>query len=93
MKRITARKRRDVDMLKARLDVYSDEWRTAQPDPLTKTKLPTNLTPTGKIRKPRIKKNNVAATVDPATPEIERKIPPTVDGKLGRRKKAKIEKV
>lgn len=60
------RKRRDVDLLKARLDVYSDEWRTAQPDPITKVKMPTNLTPTGKVRKPRLKKNNATATATTA---------------------------
>lgn len=93
VKRITARKRRDVDMLKARLDVYSDEWRTAQPDPLTKAKLPTNLTPTGKIRKPRLKKNSMPATPRSTTPEAERKPTPIIEGKLGRKKKTKLEKV
>lgn len=29
------RKKRDVDLLKSRLDVYSDEWRTAQPGGFT----------------------------------------------------------
>lgn len=85
------RKRRDVDLLKARLDVYSDEWRTAQPDPITKVKMPTNLTPTGKVRKPRLKKNNASANAQ-ATPDGDAK-PPNVDTKLSKRKRSKSDKV
>lgn len=85
------RKRRDVDLLKARLDVYSDEWRTAQPDPITKVKMPTNLTPTGKVRKPRLKKTNAAANAPPnAEADVK---PPQIDTKLSKRKRSKSDKV
>lgn len=93
VKKIVSHKKRDVELLKVRLDVYSDEWRTAQPDPLTKVKAPTNLTPTGKIRKPR-KKNAINATV-----KIENDVdadakPPSVDGsKYTKRKRSKSDKV
>lgn len=103
------RKRRDVDLLKARLDVYSDEWRTAQPDPITKVKMPTNLTPTGKVRKPRLKKNNATANASattnananalpvnaaaPATAADATDIKPHIDGKLSKRKRSKSDKV
>lgn len=85
------RKKRDVDLLKARLDVYSDEWRTAQPDPITKVKMPTNLTPTGKVRKPRLKKNNAAANAAPVNADGDLK--PLIDGKLSKRKRSKSDKV
>lgn len=90
VKRITMRKKRDVDLLKARLDVYSDEWRTAQPDPITKVKMPTNLTPTGKVRKPRLKKNNVSSVN--AQNNADADIKP-IDGKLSKRKRSKSDKV
>lgn len=90
MKRITMRKKRDVDLLKARLDVYSDEWRTAQPDPITKVKMPTNLTPTGKVRKPRLKKNNTATNVQVNN---DGDLKPLIDGKLSKRKRSKSDKV
>lgn len=85
------RKKRDVDLLKARLDVYSDEWRTAQPDPITKVKMPTNLTPTGKVRKPRLKKNNVSAVN--AQNNTDADLKPLIDGKLSKRKRSKLDKV
>lgn len=85
------RKKRDVDLLKTRLDVYSDEWRTAQPDPITKVKMPTNLTPTGKVRKPRLKKNNVASANSQGNPDTDAK--PLIDGKLSKRKRSKSDKV
>lgn len=99
------RKRRDVDLLKARLDVYSDEWRTAQPDPITKVKMPTNLTPTGKVRKPRLKKNNATANATAnvnanaaaaqvnATDAAAEQLKPHIDGKLSKRKRSKSDKV
>lgn len=90
VKRITIRKKRDVDLLKARLDVYSDEWRTAQPDPITKVKMPTNLTPTGKVRKPRLKKNN---TTSSNTQIVDSDIKSHIDGKLSKRKRSKSDKV
>lgn len=89
MKRITIRKKRDVDLLKSRLDVYSDEWRTAQPDPITKVKMPTNLTPTGKVRKPRLKKNNPASHTNNTDSDLKTHI----DGKLSKRKRSKSDKV
>lgn len=79
-------------MLKARLDVYSDEWRTAQPDPITKIKMPTNLTPTGKVRKPRLKKTNNGLAQN-AQVQIESDIKPQIDGKLSKRKRSKSDKV
>lgn len=85
------RKKRDVDLLKSRLDVYSDEWRTAQPDPITKVKMPTNLTPTGKVRKPRLKKNNATPTNSQVNPDADTK--PLIDGKLSKRKRSKSDKV
>lgn len=91
MKRITIRKKRDVDLLKTRLDVYSDEWRTAQPDPITKLKMPTNLTPTGKVRKTRTKKCSDGDVQNlPLRNECNAK---TIDGKLSKRKRIKPEKV
>lgn len=99
------RKRRDVDLLKARLDVYSDEWRTAQPDPITKVKMPTNLTPTGKVRKPRLKKNNATANATAnantnaqqvnaaAAIAADADLKPHIDGKLSKRKRSKSDKV
>lgn len=94
VKRITSRKKRDVDLLKTRLDLYSDEWRTAQPDPLTKAKLPTNLTPTGKIRKPRLKKNLTQSneTIASEASDVKQLFIPD-GGKLSRRKRSKLEKV
>lgn len=86
------RKRRDVDLLKARLDVYSDEWRTAQPDPITKVKMPTNLTPTGKVRKPRLKKNSAPANAQQVN-TAEADLKPLIDGKLSKRKRSKSDKV
>lgn len=86
------RKKRDVDLLKARLDVYSDEWRTAQPDPITKVKMPTNLTPTGKVRKPRLKKNNTAAA-NASQVNADGDLKPLIDGKLSKRKRSKSDKV
>lgn len=79
-------------MLKARLDVYSDEWRTAQPDPITKIKMPTNLTPTGKVRKPRLKKTNNGLAQNSQV-QIESDIKPQIDGKLSKRKRSKSDKV
>lgn len=102
MKRITIRKKRDVDLLKARLDVYSDEWRTAQPEPMLQVTAPTNLTPTGKVRKPRMKKNNnassnaaaSAATTPVATPNTTESKLSTNDIKcLTKRKRSKSDKV
>lgn len=92
VKKIISHKKRDVELLKVRLDVYSDEWRTAQPDPLAKVKAPTNLTPTGKIRKPR-KKNAINAAVKiegEADADVK---PPSVDGKYNKRKRSKSDKV
>lgn len=91
VKRITNRKKRDVDLLKTRLDVYNDEWRTAQPDPITKVKMPTNLTPTGKVRKTRAKKNNGLAQNSPQQPADQPTKP--VETKLTKRKRVKAEKV
>lgn len=92
VKKIISQKKRDVELLKVRLDVYSDEWRTAQPDPLAKVKAPTNLTPTGKIRKPR-KKNaiNAAVKIEGEAADADVK-PPSVDGKY-KRKRSKSDKV
>lgn len=57
VKRVAMQKKRDVALLKSRLDVYNDEWRTAQPDPDVKVKLPSNaVPPTEKVRKPRMRK-------------------------------------
>lgn len=78
-----------MDLLKARLDVYSDEWRTAQPDPITKVKMPTNLTPTGKVRKPRLKKNNTSSH----TNNIDSDLKSHIDGKTSKRKRSKSDKV
>lgn len=85
------RKKRDVDLLKSRLDVYSDEWRTAQPDPITKVKMPTNLTPTGKVRKPRLKKNSTPSINAQVNAEPDTK--PITEGKLSKRKRSKSDKV
>lgn len=71
--------------------MYSDEWRTAQPDPITKVKMPTNLTPTGKVRKPRLKKNNVASANAQMLTETD--VKPQIDGKLTKRKRSKSDKV
>lgn len=90
IKRVTIRKKRDVELLKTRLDVYNDEWRTAQPDPITKIKMPTNLTPTGKVRKSRLKKNNGTAPNPPPPNECETK---PIDAKLSKRKRSKSDKV
>lgn len=91
VKKIVGQKKRDVELLKVRLDVYSDDWRTAQPDPLAKVKAPTNLTPTGKIRKPRKNKALNAKDVE-AECDGESK-PSTADGKYTKRKRSKSDKV
>lgn len=56
VKRISIQKKRDVELLKSRLDVYNDEWRIAQPDPDARVKLPTKLKTSVKVRKPRLRK-------------------------------------
>lgn len=41
VKKITKRQERDVAILKRRLDLYNDGWRTAQPEPLFRSDMPT----------------------------------------------------
>lgn len=87
---MTVRKTRDVTLLKGRLDVYNDEWRLAQPDPITNVKMPTNLTPTGKVRKPRMRKNNAQpASTQASVPNAK----PRIEEKIRKRKRMKTEKV
>lgn len=87
------RKKRDVDLLKSRLDVYSDEWRTAQPDPITNVKC-SNFTPTGKLRKPRTKKAESNQTNTSPAKEIEI-VPHAQNGNkpITKRKRSKSDKV
>lgn len=93
VKRIAIRKKRDVTLLKNRLDVYSDEWRTAQPDPITDTKC-SNFTPTGKLRKPRTKKSDSSQPNSSPAKEIEVGIPAQNGNKsLTKRKRSKSDKV
>lgn len=49
VKKITKRKERDVALLKARLDLYSDEWRTAQPEPQFKGEMPSLIPATNNV--------------------------------------------
>lgn len=48
---------KDVSLLKGRLDLYSDEWRTAQPDTQFKAAMPSLIPTTNKAKKTKIRKN------------------------------------
>lgn len=56
--------------------------------------MPTNLTPTGKVRKPRLKKNtNPSINSQPnAEPCLSADLKP-IEGKLTKRKRSKSDKV
>lgn len=98
VKRITIRKKRDVALLKGRLDLYSDDWRTAQPDPIR----PPPSVPTVKVRKPRVRKNDAAqaaaataaaaTATTPAPPDTPNKTSPKEAKSFKKRKRSKSDK-
>lgn len=99
VKRISMQKKRDVALLKSRLDVYNDEWRTAQPDPDSKVKLPFISVQTGKVRKPRVRKadrefvQTEANAGNAKDPENLSAVPLSGQKGLTKRKRSKSDKV
>lgn len=92
-------KKRDVALLKSRLDVYNDEWRTAQPDPDSKVKLPFISVQTDKVRKPRLRKadrefvQTEANAGNVKDPDSLSAVPQSGQKGLTKRKRSKSDKV
>lgn len=63
VKKITKNKEKDVSMLKGRLDLYNDEWRTAQPDSQLKGEMPTLIPAAVKVRKYKMRKPKLESAV------------------------------
>lgn len=104
VKKITKRKEKDVSLLKGRLDLYSDEWRTAQPETQFKGQMPSLIPTTNKIRKTKMRKidKNAAAGTGAATCTTQNATggktnqsgkKGTPDGEKTKRKRAKPDKV